>query len=69
MNRKYRQFHSIFHSIPNEEQLIQTYCCAIQKDILIQGHLYISEHHVCFKSNIFGWTTTVINKCFPFDFM
>ncbi|KAI7852269.1 GRAM domain-containing protein [Circinella umbellata] len=60
MIRRNRQFHSLFRSIPNEEQLIKTYHCAIQKDILIQGHIYISEHHICFKSNIFGWTTTIV---------
>ena len=35
------------------------YKCALQKDILLQGHFYVSEHHVCFKSNIFGWVTNV----------
>lgn len=35
------------------------YKCALQKEILLQGHLFISEHHVCFKSNIFGWVTNV----------
>lgn len=35
------------------------YRCALQKDILVQGHMYVSEHHVCFKANIFGWITRV----------
>ena len=26
----------------------------------MQGRLYISEHHLCFYANIFGWVTTVV---------
>jgi hypothetical protein len=35
------------------------YGCALSKDILVQGRLYISENHLCFHANIFGWTTDV----------
>lgn len=35
------------------------YGCALQRDILVQGRLYISEQHLCFNANIFGWVTTV----------
>jgi len=35
------------------------YGCALQRDILIQGRIYISENHVCFHANIFGWVTDV----------
>lgn len=35
------------------------YGCALQKEILLQGRLYISEHHLCFNANIFGWITNV----------
>jgi hypothetical protein len=36
------------------------YGCALQRDILIQGRLYISENHMCFHANIFGWVTTLV---------
>jgi len=36
------------------------YSCALQKDILLQGRLYLSENWLCFYSNIFRWETTVI---------
>lgn len=36
------------------------YGCALQRDILIQGRLYISENHLCFYANIFGWVTTLV---------
>jgi hypothetical protein len=38
------------------------YGCALQREILCQGRLYISEHHLCFYANIFGWVTTVSLK-------
>lgn len=39
--------------------LFEDYGCALQREILIQGRLYISENHICFHANIFGWITDV----------
>lgn len=36
------------------------YKCALHRDILLQGHLYLSQHHVCFHANIFGWVTHLV---------
>lgn len=38
---------------------LSDYGCALWKDILTQGRLYISEHHLCFYANILGWVTNV----------
>ena len=46
---------------------ILDYGCALQREILIQGRLYISENHVCFHANIFGWITDV-SVLRPFSF-
>lgn len=35
------------------------YGCALQREILVQGRIYISENHICFHANIFGWVTDV----------
>jgi hypothetical protein len=40
------------------------YGCALQREILIQGRLYISENHICFHANIFGWITDVSELSF-----
>ncbi len=40
-------------------RVIIDYGCALQREILIQGRIYISENHVCFHANIFGWITDV----------
>uniref|UniRef100_A0A8C3HJD9 GRAM domain containing 1C n=1 Tax=Chrysemys picta bellii TaxID=8478 RepID=A0A8C3HJD9_CHRPI len=45
--------------LPDLERLIVDYACALQKDILLQGRLYLSENWLCFHSNIFRWETTI----------
>ena len=35
------------------------YSCAWQKEILVQGRLYITAHHFCFYSSILGFETKV----------
>ncbi|OBZ68431.1 GRAM domain-containing protein YSP2 [Grifola frondosa] len=56
-NRRNLDFHELFPTIPEGDYLIEDYGCALQREILIQGRLYISENHVCFHANIFGWIT------------
>ncbi|OAQ30543.1 hypothetical protein K457DRAFT_433022 [Linnemannia elongata AG-77] len=58
--KRFSDFHSVFRSVPDEEKLIEDYGCALQKEILVQGRLYISENHVCFNANIFGWVTNLV---------
>ncbi|BAO41393.1 GRAM domain-containing protein YSP2 [Kluyveromyces marxianus DMKU3-1042] len=56
------EFHSIFKDtvVSPTERLIADYSCALSKDILIQGRLYISDKHLCFYSNILGWMKSVV---------
>ncbi|KAG8742606.1 hypothetical protein FRC10_001204 [Ceratobasidium sp. 414] len=53
-------FHELFPTVPEGDYLIEDYGCALQREILIQGRLYISENHMCFNANIFGWITNFI---------
>ncbi|XP_053774340.1 protein Aster-C isoform X3 [Desmodus rotundus] len=48
-----------FIHLPDTEKLIADYACALQRDILLQGRLYLSENWLCFHSNIFRWETTI----------
>ncbi|ORY90387.1 hypothetical protein BCR43DRAFT_111033 [Syncephalastrum racemosum] len=54
------EFHLLFRSVPESDALIDDYKCALHRDILLQGHLYLSQHHVCFHANIFGWVTHLV---------
>lgn len=37
------------------------YSCALQRDILIHGRLYVTQSWLCFYANIFSWETLVCN--------
>lgn len=37
--------------------LFTDYSCALQKEILLQGRMYVSQNYVSFYANIFGWET------------
>ncbi|KAF9429387.1 hypothetical protein BGZ76_001369 [Entomortierella beljakovae] len=58
--KRIHDFHTVFKSIPQDEKLIRDYGCALQKEILVQGRLYVSENHVCFNASIFGWVTNLV---------
>ncbi|XP_018103665.1 uncharacterized protein LOC414690 isoform X2 [Xenopus laevis] len=53
------EFRKIFKELPESEKLIVDYACALQKEILLQGRIYLSENCLCFHSNIFRWETTI----------
>ena len=55
-----RTFHQQFRSVPEDDFLVEDYSCALQKEILLAGRVYISEGHICFSSNILGWVTTLV---------
>ena len=53
-------FHLLFTSIPKEDRLIDDFSCALSREFLYQGRIYITETHLGFNSNILGWTSKVI---------
>ncbi|XP_004308497.1 PREDICTED: protein VASCULAR ASSOCIATED DEATH 1, chloroplastic isoform X2 [Fragaria vesca subsp. vesca] len=59
-SEEYRQL----FRLPPDEALIEDFNCAFQENILIQGHMYLFVHHICFYSNIFGYET---KKVIPFQ--
>ncbi|KAH6634536.1 hypothetical protein B0J18DRAFT_416502 [Chaetomium sp. MPI-SDFR-AT-0129] len=58
--KRNRDFHVLFKSVPDDDYLIEDYSCALQREILAHGRLYVSEGHLCFSSNILGWVTTLV---------
>uniref|UniRef100_A0A8C8R9R8 GRAM domain-containing protein n=1 Tax=Pelusios castaneus TaxID=367368 RepID=A0A8C8R9R8_9SAUR len=55
-------YHKLFLDVPTAEPLKQSFTCALQKDILYQGKLFISENWICFHSKVFGKDTKI---CIP----
>ncbi|CAF3178867.1 unnamed protein product [Rotaria sp. Silwood2] len=58
-NEEFRKF---FKDLPNDERLIVDYSCAWQKEILIQGRMYISQNYLCFYANFLKWETSLCLK-------
>ena len=54
-----RRLHKLFRHLPGDEVLLADYSCAIQREILVHGRMYITPVRICFHSNIFGWETVV----------
>ncbi|KAK1807021.1 hypothetical protein P4O66_004849 [Electrophorus voltai] len=55
------EFRKTFKELVESERLIVDYACALQKDILLHGRLYLTESYLCFYSNIF-WVTKITVK-------
>ncbi|XP_067839153.1 GRAM domain-containing protein 2B isoform X2 [Heptranchias perlo] len=47
-------YHKIFKDVEKDESLKQSFTCALQKDMLYQGKLFVSENWICFQSKVFG---------------
>lgn len=56
-DKRQEAFHTLFPSLPANEVFIEDFACAYRKEILVQGKLYLSEHHISFHSNIIGLVT------------
>ncbi|KAJ3014031.1 hypothetical protein HKX48_005389 [Thoreauomyces humboldtii] len=56
-----RDVHRIFPEIEESESMVDSYSCAVQKDLILnQGRLYLTTAHVCFNANIFGFQTNIV---------
>ncbi|KRG06916.1 ankyrin repeat-containing protein kinase A isoform X1 [Drosophila mojavensis] len=55
-----KKFHRHFSQVSKDEKLINYFSCALVGDIPLQGHLYITDDHFAFYSNVFGYVTKVV---------
>lgn len=53
-------FHKSFRSLDLTDRFIDDFACALSREILLQGRIYISENYVCFNSNLLGWVTSLV---------
>ncbi|XP_019464134.1 PREDICTED: protein VASCULAR ASSOCIATED DEATH 1, chloroplastic-like isoform X2 [Lupinus angustifolius] len=53
---KSEEYRQLFR-LPLEEVIIDDFNCALQENILFQGHMYLFVNFICFYSNIFGFET------------
>ncbi|DBA93644.1 TPA: hypothetical protein ACH3X3_013719 [Trebouxia sp. C0006] len=59
VHRKCDELRQLF-GLPCTESPIEDFHCALQKKIMLQGRLYLFQHHVCFYSNLFGFIKSKI---------
>lgn len=52
----------VFYCIASHHCLaaLADYSCAIQKDILVHGRLYVSQNYLCFHANIIVYETRFV---------
>ncbi|XP_053084111.1 protein Aster-C isoform X3 [Pangasianodon hypophthalmus] len=55
------EFRKTFKELSESERLIVDYNCALQKEILLQGRLFLTENWLCFYSNVFWGTKIMVN--------
>uniref|UniRef100_A0A8C9KQR9 GRAM domain containing 2A n=1 Tax=Panthera tigris altaica TaxID=74533 RepID=A0A8C9KQR9_PANTA len=55
-----QQYHKLFKDIPLEEVVLKVCSCALQRDLLLQGRLYISPNWLCFHASLFGKDIKVV---------
>ncbi|XP_012705164.2 GRAM domain-containing protein 2B isoform X2 [Fundulus heteroclitus] len=48
------QYHKLFKVVSKDELLKQSYTCALQRDMLYQGKMFVSQNWICFHSKVFG---------------
>ncbi|XP_008290427.1 GRAM domain-containing protein 3 isoform X4 [Stegastes partitus] len=55
-----KTFHKLFPDIPESEDLIHAYICALQKEVPYHGRLYVTDTHACFYSSVLLKDTKVV---------
>ncbi|KAM5292719.1 GRAM domain-containing protein 2A [Ctenodactylus gundi] len=55
-----QQYHKLFKDIPLEEMVLKVCSCALQRDFLLHGRLYISPNWLCFHASLFGKDMKVV---------
>ncbi|XP_070708887.1 protein Aster-C [Pempheris klunzingeri] len=58
--QRFDEFKKVFKELPESERLLVDYPCALQRDILLQGRMYLSENWLCFYSNVFRGTKVIL---------
>lgn len=60
LNKYNQQYHKLFKDIPLEEMVVKVCSCALQRDLLLHGRLYISPNWLCFHASLFGKDIKVV---------
>ncbi|XP_062268701.1 GRAM domain-containing protein 2B-like [Platichthys flesus] len=59
LSKRNAHYHKLFKDVSKDELLKQSYTCALQKDMLYQGKMFVSDNWICFQSKVFGRDTKI----------
>ncbi|XP_060939606.1 GRAM domain-containing protein 2B-like [Limanda limanda] len=59
-HKHHKSFHKLFPDIPEGENLTHVFTCALQKEVLYHGKLFLSKNYVCFYSSVLLKDTKVV---------
>ena len=54
----------ILFGLSKEEKVLDDFGCSLSETLSIKGRLYLTEHFICFSSNLFGFNR---KYCIPFN--
>jgi len=57
--KRKQEFRDLFSPVCSEERFVVDYSCALHKDILHQGRLYLTTKSIAFYSYILGWENKI----------
>ncbi|XP_051720239.1 GRAM domain-containing protein 2B-like isoform X2 [Ctenopharyngodon idella] len=55
-----KTFHKLFPDVPETEDLEHVFTCALHKEVIYHGKMYVSHHHICFHSSVLLKETKVM---------
>ncbi|XP_039998991.1 GRAM domain-containing protein 2B-like isoform X2 [Xiphias gladius] len=58
--KRNKSFHKLFPEITEGENPTHWFICALQKEVLYHGKLFVTENHVCFHSTVLLKDTKVV---------
>ncbi|KAJ3088632.1 hypothetical protein HK102_008300, partial [Quaeritorhiza haematococci] len=60
LEKKNDDLHNLLKSVPKSDYVIDVFSCALQRDIAIQGKIFVTQNRICFHSNILGFVTVLV---------
>ncbi|CDO92909.1 unnamed protein product [Kluyveromyces dobzhanskii CBS 2104] len=58
-DKRNTDFHNLLSKVPADERLLDDFSCALNREFLIQGRVYVTPTKVYFNSNLLGWVTSL----------
>lgn len=55
-----KYFHNFFNLVPLSDRLVDDFSCALSREFLFQGRIYVTPNYICFYSNLLGWITNLV---------